>query len=460
MLDAYKSYLERTVRERRIPGVAALVKRGGETLFDEGVGYADREASRPVTPDTIFGIGSLTKSFTALAIMQLVDRGELRVTDPAADYLPALASSSNHDLTRITLHHLLTNTSGLPPLPYLNGALARSVLADASLELLEMKPEKYAVPLDTYDELISALAADAPRLLRAPGTLFSYSNDGFAMLGRIVELASGEDYEEYVRRHVLEPLGMTRSVFDPSELAALGDSTELYSYIGGFERVEPTPGWWEAPAMTSAGFLKSTTRDLARYAEVYLGKRPDVLSPASLEAMTAPHARTWPGRHYGYGMMVQPDYHGHKVVEHGGNIKGVGAWLTVFQGGDVVSALLSNITGGPVSEMAWTGANLGAGLNAETRRQEFATVPLSEQQLARLVGRYVSGEDVDVTVRRGADGGPEVVVGKQILSTRSVAEDSLVVDANGQDSLMEFIDAGPTGYGAVTFGFRVLERVA
>ncbi len=459
MRDAYRDYLQKTVDERRIPGVGALVQRGGTVLFDEGVGFADREARRAVTSETIFGIGSLTKSFTALAIMQLVDAGKLRVADAAADYLPALAGSTNRQLASITLHHLLTNSSGMPPLPYLHNALSRSVLADPARDLLEVEEAKYLPAIDTADELVQAIADAAPKLLRAPGVIFSYCNDGFAMLGRIVEIVSGKAYETYVEEHILAPLGMTRSVFDPRRLEALGDATELYSYIGGYERVEHTPGWWEAPAMTSAGFLKCTTRDLARYAEVYMGRRPDLLSPASLATMTHPHARTGPSRHYGYGLMVQPDYHGRKLVEHGGNIKGVGAWLSIFPEEEVISAVLTNITGGPVGDMVIAGANLAVGLPIGAKRQEFATVGLTDAQAERLVGKFVSGEDTDITVRRTPEGAVTVDVGKLSLATRVVGESAVVVDANGQDALIEFIDPGPRGFEAATFGFRVLERV-
>lgn len=241
MRNEYKEHLEGILTERRIPGAGVYVGRKGEALFDEGVGLADREAGRPVTSNTVFGIGSITKSFTALGVMQLQDAGKLRVTDRVIDYLPALGTSSNKAYGDITLHHLLTNSSGLPPLPFLNNALARSVLADVSRELLDIKPEKYEPAIDTTDELVQMIADAAPKLLRDPGVIFSYSNEGFAMLGRIIEVVSGKGYNDYITERILQPLGMSRSLIDPAGLDALGDVTELYSYIQGYERVERTP---------------------------------------------------------------------------------------------------------------------------------------------------------------------------------------------------------------------------
>ncbi len=457
--DTYRAYLAATVEQRRLPGLAAQVTRGGETLLAAGVGLADREAGRAATPDTIFGIGSITKSFTALAIMQLADAGALRVQDAVADYLPALAGSANRDYQRITLHHLLTNSSGLPPLPYLAGALARSVMSDPARELIGLKAEDYRAPLDTVDELVEALAEAATPLVRPPGVIFSYSNDGFAMLGRVVEVVSGRPYEAYVRERILTPLGMTRSLFGAAELAERDDVTELYSYVGGFERVEHTPGWWEAPAMTSAGFLKSTATDMTRYAAVYLGERPDVISPAALAQMTSPHARTGPERWYGYGVMVQTDYRGRKLVEHGGNIKGVGAWFSAVPSERITSVILSNITGGPVAELALGGVNLALGAPLDARRVTFPPTPeLTDEQLERFVGVYRSAEGTKVTVGRHADGSPFVQVNKDELPTRAVSDAALLLDANGQDALVEFIEPTPVGFAAATFGYRVLER--
>lgn len=460
MRDSYRHYLRTTAEQRKVPGLSALVHRGNEVLFDEGVGYADREAQRPATPDTVFGIGSITKSFTTLSIMQLVDAGKLRVEDRVADYLPAFARSGDTDLSGVRLHHLMTNSSGLPPLPFLHNALSRSVLADVSKELLQIKEEDYLPAIDSTDELVQAIADAGVRLIRPPGTIFSYSNDGFAMLGRIVELVSGRRYTDYVEENVLAPLGMSRSLFDHRPLAAMDDVTELYSYIGGFDRVEATPGWWEAPSMTSAGFLKSTTRDMARYAEVYLGRRPDLVSPESLVRMTSPHIRTSPGRYYGYGLMVQPDYHGHRLVEHGGNIKGVAAYMTMFPDEQLVSVTLANITGAPIGEMVLAGLNLAVGLPTETPREDFPTVQLTPAQEDRLLGTYTSGEDASVTLRRDEQGVLVAETKSATLTLRTVGETAVLIDVNGQPALMEFIDPTADGYAAVTFGYRVLEKTA
>src|SRR5690606_14769503 len=113
-----------------------------------------------------------------------------------------------------TLHHLMSNSSGLPPLPFLARGLVRAQRAEVSKDLFKIDVDKLPEPIDSYDELVAAMAETDIDLLAAPGTVFSYSNDGFALLGRIVELASGQPYTDYVHQHILEPLGMTRSLYD------------------------------------------------------------------------------------------------------------------------------------------------------------------------------------------------------------------------------------------------------
>lgn len=457
--DTYREYVKSTLEQRKMPGAGVFVRRGSEVLFDEGVGYADREAGRQVTTETIFGIGSVTKCFTTVAIMQLVDADKLKVTDRACDYLPKFERSGDTDLSGITLHHLMTNSSGLPPLPFLAQALVRSYKAEVSKELLKIDVEKLPEPIDTADELVEAIAAAGIELLAPPGETFSYSNDGFAMLGRIVELVSGATYDDYVHTNILEPLGMTRSLLDAERLPAMGDVAELYSYIDGFERVERTPGWWAAPSMTSAGFLKSTAGDMGRYAELFFGNRPDLLSPESVAAMTHPHVVTGgDGRYYGYGLMVQPDYHGRKMVEHGGNIKGVAAYFTMFPEEQIVSVVLNNITGGPTGGLALAGANLAIGLPVTEKRVTYPAAKVPSSDVEKMLGHFKSQEGAAIEFARAEDGSVHAKIQTTTLGATPVSADKLLVELNGDEATAYFRDPGADGYQAVFFGFRVLKR--
>lgn len=460
LADTYRDHLTAVMERRKIPGAGVFLRRKDDVLFDEGVGLADREAGRPVTQETIFGIGSVTKSFTCVAIMQLVDAGKLKVTDPVYDHLPALRREGGTDLSGVTLHHLMSNSSGLPPLPFLARGLVRAQRAEVSKDLFKIDVDKLPEPIDSYDELVAAMAETDITLLAKPGEVFSYSNDGFALLGRIVELASGQPYTDYVHQHILEPLGMTRSLYDGERLLQMGDVTELYSYIDGFDRVEHTPGWWESPCMTSAGFLRSTARDMGKYAELFFGNRPDLLSPESLAAITSPHIVTGgDGRYYGYGMMVQPDFHGRTLVEHGGNIKGVAAYFTMIPAEELVSVVLNNITGGPTGGLTLAGINLALGLPVGEHRVTLPPVTVSDAKVDLMLGTYQSDEGAKIEFVRDEDGSLYAQNPQARLDAKAVGDAKIEVDVNGDPALAYFSDDGPDGFQRVFFGFRILTRV-
>ncbi|MBX3144712.1 MAG: serine hydrolase, partial [Trueperaceae bacterium] len=223
--------------------------------------------------------------------------------------------------------------------------------------------------------------------------------------------------------------------------------------------VEVTPGWWYAPSMSSAGFLKSTAGDMGKYAELFFGNRPDVLSAESVAAMTHPHVETGgDGRYYGYGLMVQPDYRGRKLVEHGGNIKGVAAYFTMLPEEQLVSVVLNNITGGPTGGMAIAGVNLAIGAPVGEKRVTYVKSDVPSSDVEKMLGHYRSQEGAAIEFARGDDGSVQAKMPTVSLGATPVAEGKLVVELNGDEATAYFRDPGADGYSAVFFGFRVLER--
>ena len=274
-------------------------------------------------------------------------------------------------------------------------------------------------------------------------------------------LLDGDRFElEFDEPQFAVALGQSAVLYDGERLLQMGDVTELYSYIDGFDRVEHTPGWWESPCMTSAGFLRSTARDMGKYAELFFGNRPDLLSPESLAAITSPHIVTGgDGRYYGYGMMVQPDYHGRKLVEHGGNIKGVAAYFTMIPAEELVSVVLNNITGGPTGGLTLAGLNLALGLPAGQQRVALPPVQLTAEAVAPMLGTFQSDEGTKVEFVRDDDGSLHAQSPQARLDATAVGTDKLEVDANGDPAIAYFSQPGPDGYQAVFFGFRILKRV-
>jgi len=305
--------LERLVRveqrEKRLASLAAAVVRDGETIWETAVGLADVEAGLEATPDTQFRLGSITKTFTAAAIMQLRDAGELDLEDALDLHVEGAAH-------RPTLRRLLSHTSGLQ----------RETQDDAWVSL------RFA----SVDELVATLG-EAEQVL-SPGARFHYSNLAYALLGVVVERVSGMPYADYVRRRLLEPLGLTRTTFLPEAPAAAGYVAQPYA-DGVWDAVQVETGAWVA-----AGQLWGTVRDLCRWAAFLCDPDERVVAKASVEEMRAvqaidDHDRWTSG--YGLGLVLRRD--GERIlVGHSGAMPGFIASMVVSPADKVGAAALTN----------------------------------------------------------------------------------------------------------------------
>jgi CubicO group peptidase (beta-lactamase class C family) len=295
ILSAIAPRMKSFVDEHTVAGVVTLVARDNDILEFEASGMADIEAGHPMRKDTIFQIMSMTKPVTGIAIMMLAEQGKLALRDPVEQYLPEfhdlrVAVPVGPDAARlgipnhaITIRDLLTHTAGIQDYP------GPPAIRDYA--------QTMAVPLD---EVVRQLARQP--LLFQPGTQWSYSSPGIEILGRIIEVCSGEKYDHFITEHILQPLGMKDSFFFPpadkiSRFAMVyaqkdGKLVRAPATILGGDpakyrqgAVFPAPGWG----------LYSTAEDLLHLYRmmlndgVYEGHR--YLSPFSVHLMTEPHTR-------------------------------------------------------------------------------------------------------------------------------------------------------------------------
>lgn len=461
----FEAYANKLLAPYNIPGTSLAVARDGEVIYHYGFGHRDAERGLPLTPDTVLGIGSITKSFSCVAIMQLHEQGKLNIHDPVVKYLPEFRTNDPDHTPKITIHHFMTHTSGLAPLPILFRALYNSMKDDpAAQERLEKRPEK-VIPIDTYEELMQAIAESDVPLLGEPGTHFSYSNDAYALLGAIIERVSGKSYVQYMDEQILQPTGMTRSTFDPKKLAEWADVTQLYAVQpkDGKEAIFAAPGWWQAPAMLAAGFLRCSTRDLLRYAEIYRtgglvgGNR--LLSEESVRLMTQPYIEASPGMFYGYGLMLTPDYHGGFLVEHGGALKGIAAWFSVVREKGLTGVCLTNLAGGPSSQLLLSALNGELGLPVETTRVTFRDQAVEPERLQAYVGTYKSGEDEELKFTV-TDGKLVAESMGKTWPTRCVGDHTIAIKVKELESAARFLfDAQGQVY-AVAYHYRIIRKVA
>ncbi len=266
-----------------------LVAVSGEPVLAQGYGLADRERGIPWSPATVSCLGSITKQFTAAAILNLEEQGRLSVSDPITKYFADVPG----DKTAITLHQLLTHSSGI--------------------EDLEGRDDYDPIGRDEFIRL----ALKQP-LGAAPGTRYSYSNAGYSLLGAIIEKLTGGSYEQYLRRTFFLPLGMYETgyvlpAWGESRLAQGYRAGELWGTVLGHPMDTDGPYW----VLRANGGIHSTCYDMLRWARALMDGR--VLKPASMEKLWAPHVPEGGGSSYGYGWSVRTLSGDIKIVTHNGS---------------------------------------------------------------------------------------------------------------------------------------------
>jgi CubicO group peptidase (beta-lactamase class C family) len=309
----------------RVPGIAYGVLVDGVLVHSGTTGVRDVASKSPVTVDTVFRIASMTKSFTALCILKLRDEGKLALDDPAERFVPELKALKypTSDAPRLTIRHLLTHAAGFPE----DNPWGDQQLAASEAEFTKM------------------LAAGIP-FSTSPGTAYEYSNYGFAILGRIVTRVSGMPYAQYVKRNILDPLGLSATTLEPATVPkdriAVG-----YRWEDEQWKVEPP---LPDGAFGAMGGMLTSTRDLAKYVGFLMGAwpprdgpDPGPVSRASLREMqqpwrarpavvtsTAANAPVLNNLAYGYGLGIRQTCDYRHIVSHSGGLPGFGSqmrWL-------------------------------------------------------------------------------------------------------------------------------------
>jgi CubicO group peptidase (beta-lactamase class C family) len=444
------------------PGMAFGVAKDGQELLLRSFGARNCEQSLPMTTDTTMGLGSSTKTFTAVAIMQLQEAGILSVDDLVTKHLPEYRTKNPEDAKRTTIHHLLTHSAGLPPLPILWNAMATSLDADPFVP----PSLKGLKPVETAGQIIDGIVAAPIGQVAEPGKLFSYSNESYALLGEIIQRVSGQSYEAYVNEHILKPAGMVHTAWDDQTMNTFPEYATLYTMVpksdapGGVGALA-TPVWWNPGVMNAAGGLRSTVQDVLRFTEIFrnggLVGETRLLSAASVKEMTTPQIQAETGTSYGYGVMIK-QVGGLTVLEHGGANKGTAAIWSVIPSLGLSGVGLSNVGGLP-SEMILQGAlNLAAGLPVSAGSERRPTVAVDAQKLAAYAGSYAGGEAAPATftVENGA-----LVFNQagQKFPTRAVGQDQFAVNLGGPELNVRFIADESGHYYAISIGLRIWSKL-
>lgn len=455
------------MEEHEIPGMSVALAGPEDVIYAQGFGYRDREARARATPETTYGMASVTKSFACLAITILEEAGILSAMDPVKAHIPEFHVTGQIEDDAMNLGHFMNHTAGLPATGALRYSMVRSMEDDPVAEELKRNGawDSYVDrdPIDTYDDLLAYLREEEPDLLGRPGEQFSYSNDAYALLGLVVERATGKSFATFVEENVLHPLGMDLSTFSLDFLEERTDVTTLYAKSREGE-VYRAPRWQDAPAMVAAGFLRSTVLDMVKYGGMYLRHgtgsiEGGLLGEVGYRLMRGgvfPSARS---QYYGRGFTVRPNYHGATLVEHGGSLKGVSSHFGFVPERGITAAVVANLQGIPAAKIWLSLVNLAMDLSIDEVRSVEPTYEVSREQLERYVGEYRSGEGAHIKVYL-RDGCLYAEVEGKEHSLRPSGPDTVAVWYRGQEVGVRFIP-GPDGrVKAMYYGLRIIPRVS
>lgn len=455
MWESFLAYAAEQTKQNPPPGITVALAHKGQIVHDWAAGYSNVETRLPATPRSRFGIGSISESFTALAIMQLAEAGKLWVTDPARRYLPDLAFPGADN---ITLHHLLTHTAGLPPLgtePYY--AAGHSQATQSTLPPLGPHGR---TRIDTSAELIEVLNEFGFTPIAPPGAVMSYSNDGYSLLGAVIENVSGRPYIDYVRDQITEPLGLTETVFGP--FCEVGAGARRYMPKRGDE----APGWEPVPdsmtgmaaAPSGGGPQLSNTHDLVRWLELFRrGGHLDgvrLLSPAGIGQMLATHALIAPGVHCGYGLIINQRTAGVTLIGHSGGDAGVAAHVVLALEHGYAAASQSNLSAMAPVRLAEGAVRAACGLPySEQEPAGFDSVPDAPERFMGTFGVKAVGVQIRVFEDRG---GLRYETGGQTYEAVPLGRNALLVRFGPEQWSVATAVVDPSGR---TIGIRSAMRV-
>lgn len=356
----FEEIVNQYMKRENIPSVSVAIMKENEVIYEKGFGYLNIARKIKSTSDTIYGIASITKSFIALTIMRLVKDGKLAVSDSVKSHLPAFELKGYEQIEAITIHHLLSHTTGIP-----------------TVERQES--------LKTFEAHLNYLKELSIEPIGKPGEYFCYNNDLFLLLGAIIEKVTGKNYKEVIRDEIFIPNEMNRTTFERAALENYEDVSTPYQLENG-ELQECA--WPMLGNYAVGGGIRSTALDLLKYGTVYLNEA----------LMRKPVHLTNGKSFYGYGLQITPDYSGKTLYEHGGSQPGVSSNFGFIPEEKLVAVVLTNVNGASAGDIWLHAVNVACGLPLQQQRYIEPYFHLKEQEQAKFIGEFTTGEGAKIEI--------------------------------------------------------------
>ena len=397
------------LKDANTPGAAIALVRDDRVVYLKGYGSAGVDTGAPVTPDMLFRLGSTTKMFTAAAVVSLAEEGKLKLDEPVDRLVPGLDPS----IGRLTAHQLLSHSAGLRDDAVMNG------------------------PHDDPALAAGVLAMTRDMFFAEPGRVFSYSNPGFWIAGRLAEMADGRPYGDLMVARLFKPLGMARTTLRPT-MAMTWPLAQGHDLAGG-KPVVIRPAA-DNVANWPAGSIFSSAEEMARFVIAFVNEgRLDgrqALSPSLIRTLSTPRVDQ-PGAaqpKYGYGLTIVTR-RGIRVVEHGGSRAGYGSSITMVPDHKVGIIVLANRTGVSLPRTVAKAAELLLPQGpAEPARKPRPPLAMSRDEMDRYAGWYS---------QVGDDTGTSVVVKDGALVLRNGTQETPIVKVGANQFEVQRAGGGP-----------------
>ena len=355
------------------PGCAVLIAKKGEVLLEKGYGKANLELNVAMASDMLFRIGSITKQFTAIAILQLVEKGQIALTDSIQQFIPDFPFKGK----TITIENLLTHTSGIKAYEEIDVKIPNAMR-------IEFAPK-------TVIDSLSKLPLEFE-----PNTKYNYCNSNYFLLGYIIERVSGKPYAQYLRENIIDPAGLTATFYE-NTAAVMPGRANGYSFSNG--------KYWNADFISmslvySAGALRSTVADLYKWHRaLYEGKL--VKKETFLKAIQPYKLADGKSIEYGYGFFIKTE-NGIHSIGHGGAIDGFRAIAMYYPDQDIFISLLINSETEDFERFFQGISNIVLSVKPGS---EFNEVKLNRDILNSYVGTYKNEQyNQSMTIQMGGDG--------------------------------------------------------
>lgn len=371
------------MQQMKIPGISLTVVQDGKAIYTKGIGARSIKGNLPATPDTLYGIGSVTKSFTCIAILQLAEQGKLKIDDPISKYIDFKLGKEDKP---VLIKHLMSHSSGIPDLGIASVLIRRHSFPETELY----------IPMSSSEDWLLHANAAQDEVFDVPLKRMFYFNGGYALLGLVIEAASGMKYTEYLDEYILKPLSMKRSTFLREEFEKEEDRMTAYATDKGKvkESIHPFDN-----LIYAAGGLLSSVKEMENYLQMFLNKGTfkgkELLKPESIKTMLEPMIEVPQGVfgkvHYCFGLGKTENFFGETLYTHGGSTAVSSAFLAFIprkKMGVVVEGNVGATQGALIAQA------ILAGLLGKNPMEDHPILRL-ESKLNQLVGSYQSYKGIN-----------------------------------------------------------------